>query len=44
MILEGAAGKSAKELQEALRLPDDEKALREQFRNLLNSLQVRPTT
>lgn len=40
MILEGAAGKSAKELQEALRLPDDEKATREQFTNLLNSLQV----
>jgi serine protease inhibitor len=40
MILEGAIGKSAKELQEALRLPDDEKAMREQYKNLLNSLQV----
>jgi serine protease inhibitor len=44
MIVEGAGGKSAKELQEALRLPDDEKALREQFKNLLNSLQVSPIT
>ncbi|PSN48955.1 hypothetical protein C0J52_11364 [Blattella germanica] len=39
MILEGAGGKSAKELKEALRLTDDVKATRTQFRNFLNSLQ-----
>jgi serine protease inhibitor len=44
MILEGAGGISAKELKEALRLPDDEKAIREQFKNLLSSLQVKPIT
>ncbi|KAJ9580160.1 hypothetical protein L9F63_004177 [Diploptera punctata] len=40
MILEGAGGKSAKELREALRLTDDVKDTRIQFRNFLNSLQV----
>jgi serine protease inhibitor len=44
MILEGAGGKSAKELQEALRLPDDENVTREQFKNLLSSLQVKRIT
>jgi hypothetical protein len=42
MILEGAGGISAKELKEALRLPDDENATRAQFKNFLNSLQVNP--
>jgi serine protease inhibitor len=40
MILEGAGGKSAKQVKEALRLPDDEKAIREHFSNFLSSLQV----
>jgi len=40
MLLEGAGGNSAKEVKEALRLPDDEKVVRQQFYNLLNSLQV----
>jgi hypothetical protein len=43
MVLEGAGGKSAKELKEALRLPDEEMAVRAHFRNFLNSLQVNPT-
>jgi serine protease inhibitor len=42
MILEGAGGKSAKELKEILRLPDDEMAIRAHFSNFLNSLQVNP--
>lgn len=41
MLLEGAGGNSAKEVKEALRLPDDEKVVRQQFYNLLNSLQVK---
>jgi len=40
MLLEGAGGNSAKELKEALRLPDDEKVVKDQFYNFLNSLQV----
>jgi len=40
MLMEGAGGNSAKEVKEALRLPDDEKAIRQQFNNLLRSLQV----
>jgi hypothetical protein len=43
MIVEGAGGKSSKELKEALRLTDDEKATRAKFKNFLNSLQVNPT-
>ncbi|XP_021937997.1 serine protease inhibitor 42Dd-like isoform X2 [Zootermopsis nevadensis] len=40
MVLEGARGKSAKELKEALRLPEDERAVWAHFSNFLNSLQV----
>jgi serine protease inhibitor len=40
MLLEGAGGKSASEVKEALRLPDDERVVRQHFNNLLNSLQV----
>uniref|UniRef100_A0A1V1FYH4 Putative serine protease 27 n=1 Tax=Reticulitermes speratus TaxID=60591 RepID=A0A1V1FYH4_9NEOP len=40
MLLEGAAGNSAKQVKEALRLPDDETVIRRHFSNFLNSLQV----
>lgn len=40
MLLEGAGGNSAKQVKEALRLPDDEKVVRQYFNNFLNSLQV----
>jgi hypothetical protein len=40
MLLEGTGGNSAQEVKEALRLPDDEKAVRQHFNTLLNSLQV----
>ena len=40
MVLEGAGGKSAKELREALRLTEDVKETRTMFKNFLNLLQV----
>jgi hypothetical protein len=40
MLMEGAGGNSAKQVKEALRLPDDERDVRQYFNNLLNSLQV----
>jgi hypothetical protein len=42
MLLEGAGGNSAKQVKDALRLPDDEKVVRQYFNNFLNSLQVNP--
>jgi hypothetical protein len=42
MLMEGAGGNSAKQVKDALRLPDDEKTVKQFFNKFLNALQVNP--